>query len=92
MNTSSLDLDPGHSLLREVLSRSKETSLRLHQTENYDEGEGSGPRGWDTIARKWNKVIFTMAADKSISKSIYLRIHRWRDRVAREEDESTAYV
>lgn len=91
-NTSSLNLDRRYSLLREVLSRSEETSLRLHQSENYDEEEGSGPGGWDTIARKWNKMTFAKAADRSISKSIYLRIHDWRDRVAREEDESTAYV
>jgi len=91
-NTNSSNFDPKYSLLREVLSRSEETSLRSHKTENYDEEEGSGPGGWDTIARKWNKVAFTKAADKSISKSIYLQIHDWRDRIAREEDESTVYV
>jgi len=78
--------------MREVLSRSEETSLRLHQTENYDEQEGSGPGGWDTIARKWNKVAFTKVARRSTPKSIYLRVHDWRDRVAREEDESATYV
>ncbi|KAF9651576.1 hypothetical protein BDM02DRAFT_3110300 [Thelephora ganbajun] len=86
-----INFDPKYSLLGEVMSRSEETSLRLHRTENYDE-EGSGPGGWDTIARKWNKVAFTRAAHRSIAKSIYLRIHDWRDRVAREEDESTTYV
>jgi exosome complex exonuclease RRP6 len=90
-NINSSSFDPRHSLLREVLSRSEETSLRLHQTENYDE-EGAGPGGWDTIARKWNKVAFTKAAHRSTQKSIYSRIHGWRDRVAREEDESTAYA
>lgn len=89
-NISSSSFDPTQSLLREVLSRSEETSFRLHQTENYDEEEGSGPGGWDTIARKWNKVALTKAAHRSTQKSIYLRIHDWRDRVAREEDESTA--
>lgn len=91
-NISSPNFDPRCSLLREVLLRSEETSLRLHQTENYDEEEGTGPGGWDTIARKWNKVAFTKAAHRSAQKSIYLRIHDWRDRVAREEDESTACV
>jgi exosome complex exonuclease RRP6 len=90
-NTSSLNFDSRFSLLRKVLSLSEETSLRLHQTDNYDE-EGSGPGGWDTIAKKWNKVAFTKVAEESTSKSVYLRIHDWRDRVAREEDESTAYV
>ena len=89
-NVSS-NLDQKHTLLREVLLRSEETSLRLHQTENYD-GEGTGPGGWDTIAKKWNKVAFTKVAHGSTPKSIYLRIHDWRDRVAREEDESTTYV
>ena len=91
-NMSSSNSDPSHSLLREVLLRSEETSLRLHQTENYDGEEGSGPGGWDTIARRWNKVAFTKVAPRSTPKSIYLRIHDWRDRVAREEDESTTYV
>ena len=91
-NINSSHFDPKHTLLREVLLRSEETSLRLHQTENYDDGEGSGPGGWDTIAKKWNKVAFTKVAHGSTPKSIYLRIHDWRDRVAREEDESTTYV
>ena len=89
---SSSNPDSRDSLLREVLLRSEETSLRLHQTESYDEEEGTGPGGWDTMARKWNKVPFTRAARRSIQKNIYLRIHDWRDRMAREEDESTAYV
>jgi exosome complex exonuclease RRP6 len=92
VDTSSSQFDPKYFLLREVLSRSEETSLRLHQTDNYDEEEGSGPGGWDTIARKWNKVTFTKSADNSISKSVYLQLHDWRDRIAREEDESTAHV
>lgn len=88
----SSDPDSRYSLLREVLLRSEETSLRLHQTEKYDEEDGTGPGGWDTVARKWNKATFTKNADTSISKNVYLRIHDWRDRVAREEDESTGYV
>ena len=91
-NINPPNFDPKHSLLREVLLRSEETSLRLHQTENYDEEEGSGPGGWDTIARRWNKLAFTKVAHRSTPKSIYLRVHNWRDRVAREEDESTAYI
>lgn len=91
-NIGPSNFDPRHSLLQEVLSCSEETSLRLHQTESYDGEEGSGTGGWDTIARKWNKVAFTKVAHRSIPKSIYLRIHDWRDRVAREEDESTACV
>lgn len=90
--TSFSDPDSKYSSLREVLLRSEETSLQLHQTEKYDEEEGTGPGGWDTIARRWNKATFTKNADTSISKNIYLRIHDWRDRVAREEDESIAYV
>ena len=92
VNINSSNLNPESSLLREVLSRSEETSLRLHQTENYDEEEGTGPGGWDTMARKWNKAAFTKVACRSIQKGIYLRVHDWRDRVAREEDESTTYV
>jgi len=91
-NISPSNFDPRHTLLREVLLRSEETSLRLYQTDSYDDREGSGPGGWDTMAKKWNKVAFTKVAHGSTPKSIYLRIHDWRDRVAREEDESTTYV
>ncbi|EPQ54765.1 hypothetical protein GLOTRDRAFT_77494 [Gloeophyllum trabeum ATCC 11539] len=91
------------AFLREVLRRSEETSLRLYESEVYDQEEGSGPGGWDTLARKWNKVGLSRDAWISSSdglgssvermkRGVYRFVHGWRDRVAREEDESTRYV
>lgn len=80
--------EPSHALVREVLSRSEETALRVYEREVYDEN-GAGPGGWDTLARKWNKGALMAAERDSARRRIYRAVHAWRDRVAREEDEST---
>lgn len=80
--------EPSHALVREVLSRSEETALRVYEREVYDES-GAGPGGWDTLARKWNKGALMAAERDSARRRIYRAVHAWRDRVAREEDEST---
>ena len=84
-----------NSLLKTVIARSRETSLRVYQKEAYDAAYGSGPGGWDTLARKWNKPLLFANNENSIgkvSRTIYRTVHAWRDKVAREEDESTRYV
>lgn len=85
---SSPNVNPAHTLIQEVLTRSEETSLRVYQKEVYDAEGGSGPGGWDSLARKWNKGMLMRDAPGSVQKEIYVRLHAWRDRVAREEDES----
>ena len=86
--------DPSRStvLLREVLSRSEETALRVYEREVYDAEAGTGPGGWDTLAKKWNKTGFTAAQGHGPKLEVYKAIHAWRDCVARAEDESTRYV
>jgi exosome complex exonuclease RRP6 len=79
--------DPAHALVYEVLSQSEETARRLYEKEVYDP-EGGGPGGWDNLARKWNKGKLTDAAPGSVEKEVYKGLHAWRDKVAREEDES----
>lgn len=87
------DTNPAHSLVHEVLARSAETSLRVYEKERYDE-EGAGSGGWDTLARKWNKGSLTAEAERAgdvvgrVQRAVYRCVHAWRDRVAREEDES----
>ncbi|KAI0739418.1 hypothetical protein C8Q80DRAFT_1198600 [Daedaleopsis nitida] len=92
-------IPPAHLLVREVLSRSEETALRVYEKEIYDAEGGSGPGGWDTLARKWNKSALMASSGSlepgtaaSVQRAVYLAVHAWRDRVAREEDESTRYV
>lgn len=83
--------DPAHALVRGVLERSADTSLRVYEGEVYDP-EGGGPGGWDAMARKWNKGSLTRDAGDSAQRSVYRAVHAWRDRVARAEDESRQYV
>src|ERR1700722_13835618 len=53
--------DITHTPIYDVLLRSEETALRLFEKEVYDVG-GSGPGGWDNLAKKWNKRMLTDAA------------------------------
>ena len=72
--------------MREVLTLSGETAMRLWSPEAYME-DGSGNSGWKMgIAKSFQgKVEF----DSEVG-IMYKRIHMWRDRVAREEDEAVA--
>jgi exosome complex exonuclease RRP6 len=83
---------PSQVLVREVLSRSEETALRVFEREHYDAENGAGPGGWDTLARKWSKGALMAGERETAGRRIYKAVHAWRDRVAREEDESTRYV
>lgn len=84
------------SLLEESLSRSAETALKVYTKEPYDAAEGSGPGGWDTLAKRWNKIALTSGGPGvgigDMQREVYKRVHWWRERVAREEDESTRSV
>ncbi|KAH7885166.1 hypothetical protein F5I97DRAFT_1937438 [Phlebopus sp. FC_14] len=94
--------NPAHALIHTVLSRSSRTALRLYEVEVYDAIEGYGSGGWDTLAKKWNKTGLVNgqrlpssqpASDSSsIQGAVYRAVHKWREEVAREEDESTRYV
>ncbi|CCM05603.1 uncharacterized protein FIBRA_07831 [Fibroporia radiculosa] len=93
---SSHPTNQAHALVREVLSRSEDTALRVYEKEIYDADSGAGPGGWDTLARKWNKGVLMAGAPEggpyAVQRTIYRGVHAWRDRIAREEDESTRYV
>jgi exosome complex exonuclease RRP6 len=80
-------------LLGQALARSAETSLRVYTKEPYDALGGSGQSGWDKLAKKWNKVALTAGGPGvgvgAMQREVYRCVHGWRERVAREEDEST---
>ena len=80
------------AFVREVLSRSAETALRVYAPEPYDEEGGTGVGGWDTLARKWNKPALGIDGVPGVQREVFRAVHIWRDRVAREEDESTGYA
>ena len=86
-------------LIHGVLTRSSRTALRLYETEVYDGEGGTGSSGWDTLARKWNKVGLVGSPSQmrgtevqGSQAAVYKAVHRWREDVAREEDESTRFV
>ncbi|KAG2365124.1 ribonuclease H-like domain-containing protein [Suillus spraguei] len=89
---------PAHVLLNDVLARSTRTALRLYDREEYDAEFGVGTGGWDTLARKWNKSALANSASETngvrggVTGEVYRAVHRWREDIAKEEDESTRYV
>jgi len=70
-------------LVNEVLSRSEKTALNVHFRKPYNVDTGMGPGGWFNLAKKRNNALFGK------QKAIFTAVHSWRDRVSREEDEST---
>ncbi|KAF9236464.1 ribonuclease H-like domain-containing protein [Melanogaster broomeanus] len=92
-------INPAHALIHAVLARSSRTALRLHEIEVYDADRGTGSGGWDTLARKWNKGGLLGGGRGELGTetqraqcAVYRAVHRWREYMAREEDESTRYV
>ncbi|KAG0266773.1 exosome nuclease subunit [Actinomortierella ambigua] len=75
-----------HNLLKAVLKRSEETSVRKHEKEIYDAEGGEGPNGWRPLYSRWNRALDNQQF------AVFLALHAWRDQTAREEDESVRYV
>ncbi|OTB03181.1 hypothetical protein M426DRAFT_321976 [Hypoxylon sp. CI-4A] len=79
--------ESGQNLVRRVLDRSKETSLRRYETFSYDAQGGQGPFGW------YNLLIRQSAGRLSKEQfAVFRAVHKWRDEVARREDESALFV
>ncbi|KAI1489241.1 ribonuclease H-like domain-containing protein [Biscogniauxia mediterranea] len=79
--------DPEQDLMRTVLENSKATSLRKHEAFPYDEQTGQGPFGW------YNMLIRQSTGRLTKEQfSVFRAVHKWRDEVARREDESPLFV
>ncbi|KAI0099683.1 ribonuclease H-like domain-containing protein [Nemania sp. FL0031] len=79
--------DAGRDLMRQVLDKSKETSLRRHESYTYDAKTGQGPFGW------FNMLIRQSSGKLSKEQfSVFRALHQWRDELARKEDESPLFV
>lgn len=70
--------------IRRVLDLSAETALKLFVREPYNTETGAGPLGWQNMAKKLGKAD----AMKKMGGYVLKRLHRWRDNLARELDES----
>lgn len=78
---------PTQNLVHQVLDRSKTTSLRRYETSKYDAEGGSGPFGW------FNLLIKHSSGKLSKEQfAVFRALHKWRDEVARREDESALYI
>jgi exosome complex exonuclease RRP6 len=77
------------ALVREVLSPSAEIALRVYAPDPYDAEGGTGFNGWGTPARRWNKAALGIDGFPSMRREVFRAVHVSRDRVAREQDEST---
>lgn len=64
--------------MRRVLKRSSETALRLYEREEYR------PLNPESVGRRW------LAKKEAVGEIgwVYAKVHAWRDKIAREEDES----
>lgn len=88
MKTELIRLSPegASQLLLTTMARSATTALKIYTKEIYDIEGGEGPNGWRKALEKHRGPLVPRQV------TVFKRVHAWRDRVAREEDESTAYV
>ena len=74
------------NLIEIVMDRSKEETLQRYERPFYDAQRGSGPMGW------YNMLCRTPALFNQEQFAVFREVHQWRDRIAREEDESVHVV
>ncbi|KAI5283715.1 exosome nuclease subunit, partial [Ascosphaera aggregata] len=78
--------DAEKSLVDYVLEKSKEESLQRFERPTYDVETGKGTVGWYDLLLK-TSVLFSKE-----QFAVFRAVHRWRDEVARAEDEGLQYV
>ncbi len=89
-----LRLQGGNEAIKQTFDRSKPTATKVYAKEVWDE-EGEGNDGWKAM---WGRMTMEGRKEKEEKQILGLKesremrlvkvIHRWRDAVAREEDES----
>lgn len=79
--------DPEKDKVTDVLEKSKEVALQRYEYHVYDETYGlGGNMGW------YHHVKRTPEMFTKEQFSVYRALHKWRDTIARQEDESPAFV
>lgn len=71
--------------LESVLASSREECLRYYSSPTYDDENGTGAGGWLALREKFNIL-------KTEDQPLLRMLTKWRDQVAREEDEGIRYV
>lgn len=77
---------PDENRIEAVLQKSKETSLFRFERQVYNEESGSGPGGWHPL------LVKTPALFNNQQFAVFRAVHSWRDKIARGDDDSTAFV
>lgn len=72
--------------LRDVLQKSSETALQRYEHPVYDAELGQGAFGW------YKMLSRTPALFSKEQFAVFRAVHKWRDGVAREQDDSVHYV
>lgn len=87
LNERSDKNNPEENYIEHVMERSKETSLRRYEKFVYDAETGRGPLGWFNPLMKQSSGNFSRE-----QFAVFRAVHKWRDDVARREDESPAFI
>jgi exosome complex exonuclease RRP6 len=69
-----------------VLQKSKEVSLQRYEHPICDSETGAGNRGW------FNTLLKSSALYNGEQFAVYKAVHKWRDDIARREDESPVFI
>ncbi|KAJ4290910.1 exosome nuclease subunit [Kalmusia sp. IMI 367209] len=78
--------NPDQNKVQDVLAKSKETALQRYEHPVYDSELGLGPIGWYRLVSR-TPVQFTPQ-----QFAVFKAVHKWRDDVAREEDDSPIFI
>lgn len=87
----------GKIAIDEVMKRSKITAARRYAKEVWDQ-EGNSREGWRSMWRRMGgdeakgTDLRPLVSQMNRTERLLRRMHLWRDRVAREEDESPKYI
>lgn len=70
----------------DVLQKSSETALKRYEHPIYDADLGQGATGWYRLLSRTPVLLSKQQF------SVFRALHKWRDDVAREQDDSTHYI
>lgn len=84
--TQSNPSDPQGNLIEFTLQRSKDTSLDKYSSYAADPESGDGTRGWANSLMKYSTRL------DGPQFAVYRAVHKWRDDLARKEDEGPFYI
>jgi exosome complex exonuclease RRP6 len=77
---------PDENRIESVIDKSKKTSLLRYERQIYNAGTGKGPGGW------YGLLVKTPALFSNEQLAVFRAVHEWRDKIARVDDDSTAFV